>query len=197
MRARLLKKWSLDKRGEDEMGREVTGPMLEAQQEALRELKLASQGTTCGCHQMGPRSVPLWEGKARSPASRRSVPQHRQGYTPVEFERELQEAVLRTHCSGESGWPGFKAALQNHQFSSVTQSCLTLCDPMDSTAPGLSVHHQLLELAQTHVLRVGDAIQPSHPQSSPSSCLQSSQHQGLFQWVSSSHEVTKVLGACC
>ena len=53
------------------------------------------------------------------------------------------------------------------QFSSVTQSCLTLCDPMDCSTPGLPVHHQLLEFTQTHVHRVGDAIQPSHPLSSP------------------------------
>ena len=53
------------------------------------------------------------------------------------------------------------------QFSSVTHSCLTLCDPMDYSTPGLSVHHQLMELAQTHVHGVGDAIQPSHPLSSP------------------------------
>ena len=50
-----------------------------------------------------------------------------------------------------------------HQFSSATQSCLTLCDPMDCSTPGFPVHHQLLELAPTHVHRVGDAIQPSHP----------------------------------
>ena len=54
------------------------------------------------------------------------------------------------------------------QFSSVTQSCLTLCDPMNHSTPGLPVHQQLLEFTQTHVHRVGDAIQPSHPLSSPS-----------------------------
>ena len=65
---------------------------------------------------------------------------------------------------------------------------------MDCSTPGLPVHHQLSELAQTHVHRVGDAIQPSHPLSSPSSpAFNLSQHQGLFQWVSSSHQVTKVL----
>ena len=69
------------------------------------------------------------------------------------------------------------------QFSSLAQSCLTLCDPMDCSTPGLPVHHQLsLELAQTHVHRVGDAIQQSHPLSSPSPpALNLSQHQGLFQ----------------
>ena len=67
-------------------------------------------------------------------------------------------------------------------FSSVTQSCLTLCDPMDCSTPGLPVHHQLPELAQTPVHQVGDAIQPSHPLSSPSPPdFNLSQHQGLFQ----------------
>ena len=79
-------------------------------------------------------------------------------------------------------------------FSSVAQSCLTLCDLMDCSTPGLPVHHQLSELAPTHVLRVGDAFQPSHPLSSPSPpALNLSQHQGLFRWVSSSHQVAKVL----
>ena len=80
------------------------------------------------------------------------------------------------------------------QFSSVTQSCSTLCDPMNHSMPGLPVHHQLLEFTQTHVHRVGDAIQPSHPLSSPSPPAPNpSQQQGIFQWVSSSHEVAKVL----
>ena len=76
------------------------------------------------------------------------------------------------------------------QFSSVTQSCLTLCDPMNRSTPGLPVHHQLPEFTQTHVHRVSDAIQPSHPLSSlPPPAPNPSQHQGLFQWVNSSHEV--------
>ena len=80
------------------------------------------------------------------------------------------------------------------QFSSVAQSCPTLCDPMNRSTPGLPVHHQLLEFTQTHAHRVGGAIQPSHPLSSPSPPAPNpSQHQGLFQWVSSSHEVAKVL----
>ena len=85
--------------------------------------------------------------------------------------------------------------LSSVQFSSVTQSCLILCDPMDCNTPGLTVHHQFLELAQTHVHWVSDAIQPSHPLSSPSPpAFNLPQHQGLFQWVSSSHQVAKVLG---
>ena len=80
------------------------------------------------------------------------------------------------------------------QFSSVAQSCLTLCDPLNRSTPGLPVHHQLPEFTQTHVHRVGDAIQPSHPLSSPSPPAPNpSQHQGLFQWVNSSHEVAEVL----
>ena len=79
------------------------------------------------------------------------------------------------------------------QFSSVAQSCLTLCDPMDSCTPGFPVHHQLLELTQINVHWVADAIQPSHPLLSPSPTFNLSQHQGVFQWVSSLHQVAKVL----
>ena len=78
--------------------------------------------------------------------------------------------------------------------SSVAQLCLTLCDPMNRSTPGLPVHHQLLEFTQTHVRWVGDAIQPSHPLSSPSPpALNLCQHQGFFKWVSSLHQVAKVL----
>ena len=78
--------------------------------------------------------------------------------------------------------------------SSVAQLCPTLCDPMDRSTPGLPVHHQLPEFTQTHVHWVGNVIQPSHPLSSPSPpALKLSQHQGLFKWVSSSHQVAKVL----
>ena len=81
------------------------------------------------------------------------------------------------------------------QFSSVIQSCLTLCNPMDCSTPGLPVHHQLLEFTQTDVHWVGDAIQSSHPLLSPSPpAFNLSQQQGLFKWVSSSHQVDKVLG---
>ena len=85
------------------------------------------------------------------------------------------------------GWP------VPPQFSSVTQSCPTLCNAMDCSTPAFPVHHQLPELPQTHVHQVGDAIQSSHPLSSPSpSAFHLSQHQGLFQWVSSSHQVARV-----
>ena len=76
----------------------------------------------------------------------------------------------------------------------ITQLCPTLCDPMNCSTPGLPVHHHLPEFTQTHVRWVGDAIQPSHPLSSPSPPAPNpSQHQSLFQWVNSSHEVAKVL----
>ena len=84
--------------------------------------------------------------------------------------------------------------IMHFDTSSVSQSCLTLCEPMDCSMPGLPVHHQLPELTQTHVHWVGDAIQPSHPLSFPSPpTFNISQHQGLFQWVSSSHQVARVL----
>ena len=80
------------------------------------------------------------------------------------------------------------------QFSSVAQSCLTLGDPMNRSTPGLPVHHKLLGFTQTHIHRVSDAIQPSHPLLCPSPpAANPSQHQSLFQWVTSSHDVAKVL----
>ena len=87
----------------------------------------------------------------------------------------------------------YDSVLVSVQFSSVAQSYLTLCDPMDCNKPRFPVHHQLLELAQTHVHWVSDAIQPSHPLSFPSPTFSLSQHQGLFQWVSFLHQVAKVL----
>ena len=79
-------------------------------------------------------------------------------------------------------------------WGSIAQSFPTLCDPMDCSRPGLPVFHQILEFTQTHVHWVGDAIQPSHPLPSPSPpAFNLSQQQGLFKWVSSSHQVAKVL----
>ena len=80
-----------------------------------------------------------------------------------------------------------------NQFSSGTKSCLTLCNLLDCSMPGLPVPHQLSEITQTLVHWVGDAVQPSHPLSSPSPAFNLSQQQGLFKWVSSSHQVAKVL----
>ena len=87
-----------------------------------------------------------------------------------------------------------KGLKTNDQFSSVVKSCLTLCNAMDCSTPGFLVHHQLPELALTHVHQVSDAIQPAHPLSSPSPpAFNLSQHQGLFQRVCASHQVAKVL----
>ena len=89
---------------------------------------------------------------------------------------------------------GIRISFSSVQFSPVAQSCPTLCNPMDCSTPGLPVHHQLPEFTQTHVHWIGDAIQPSHTLSSPSPpAFNLSQHQGLFQWVSSLHQVAKVL----
>ena len=89
---------------------------------------------------------------------------------------------------------GIKRIASSVQFSSVAQSCPTVCDPMNHRTPGLPVNHQLPEFTQTHVHRVGDDMQLFHHLSSSSPpALNISQHQGLFQRVSSSHEVAKVL----
>ena len=85
--------------------------------------------------------------------------------------------------------------MKSISISSVTQSCPTLCDPMNCSTPGLPVHHQLPEFTQTHVHCVSEAIQSPHPLLSPSPpTFNLSQHQGLFQWVCFSHQVAKVLG---
>ena len=90
--------------------------------------------------------------------------------------------------------PGASPRSFHTQFSSVAQLCPTLCDSMKRSTPGLPIHHQLLEFTQTHVHRVGDAIQPFHLLSFPSPPAPNpSQHQGLFQLVNTSHEMAKVL----
>ena len=91
-------------------------------------------------------------------------------------------------------WSTDHIILSYDDFSSVTQSCPTLCDPMNHSTSSLPVHHQLPESTQTHIHWVGDAIHPSHPLSSPSPPAPNpSQHQGLFQWINFLHEVAKVL----
>ena len=126
---------------------------------------------------------PLWKNRVIASA----------GFVPTPFLQNNTiyiDWLIFFSCLGQR----LNRCLTSVQFNSVTQSCLTLCDPMNCSTPGLLVHHQLLESTQTHVHRVGDAIQSSHPLSSPSPpALTPSQHQGLFQWVSSSHEVAKVL----
>ena len=106
----------------------------------------------------------------------------------------LVQCYIKLNTNGKSN-PAFSNSWEKYnQSCSVTQSCPTLCDPMNRSVPGLPVHHQLLEFTQTHVHRVGDAIKPSHPLLSPSPpALKISQNQGLFQWVSSLHQVAKVL----
>ena len=109
--------------------------------------------------------------------------------------RKLNYSILLMYkcCSDYLEMKNLKQVLKV-QFSSVTQSGPTLYDPMNHSTPGLSIHHQLPESTQTHVHWVDDAIQLSYPLSSPSPpALNLSQHQGLYQWVSSSHQVAKVL----
>ena len=116
------------------------------------------------------------------------------------FPERVQEWVAIS-SSKESPWHRYQTHIScivggfyhwASQFSSVTQSCPTLCDPMNCSTPGLPVHHQLLELTQTHVHWVGDTIQPFHPLLSPSPPAPNpTQQQGLSQWVSSSHQESK------
>ena len=104
------------------------------------------------------------------------------------FELWCWRRLLRVLCTARI------SKQLSDQIRSVAQSCPTLCDPMNRSTPGLPVHHQLLEFTETHIHRVSDAMQPSHPLSSPSPLVPNpSQHQSLFQWVNSSHEVAKVL----
>ena len=91
-------------------------------------------------------------------------------------------------------WSKSERENQTLYCCSIAKSCPTFCDPVDCSMPGSPVFHYPLELAQTHVHCIGDAIQPSQPLLSPSPpALNLSQHQGVFQWVSSSHQVAKVL----
>ena len=102
---------------------------------------------------------------------------------------------LLSMCKSHSGFTSSDTAVGytlpfGQPVSSVAQSCPTLCDPMDCSTPGFPVHHQLSELAQTHIHQIGDAIKTPHPLSSPfPPVFNLSQHQGLFQWVISSHQV--------
>ena len=107
--------------------------------------------------------------------------------------RILEWIQLMLTMKKNSRWSKIKS-FSTFQFSSVAQSSPILCNPMNYSTPGLAVHHQLPEFTQTHVHRVSDAIQSSHPLSSPFlPAPNPSQHQSLFQWVNSSHEVAKVL----
>ena len=110
--------------------------------------------------------------------------EHSQGKIPLSHYLSLYTLSMRTSFLHGAG--------QSIYCFSVAQSCPTLCDPMDCTTPGFPVLHHLREFAQTHVHGVSDAIQPSHPLSSPSLPFCLSQDQGLFQRVCSSHQVAKV-----
>ena len=116
-----------------------------------------------------------------------SLPLSHQG-SPIPWINKNKYIISWNQCWGN------KDLKDIYQFCSVAQLCPAICDPMDCSTPGIPEHHQLLELAQTHVHQVSDAIQPSHPLLSPfPPAFNLSQHQGLFQWVSSSHQVVKVL----
>jgi len=107
-------------------------------------------------------------------------------------KRPQQTFLQRKHTDGPQAYEKM-LSITNYQFSSVAQSCLTLCDPVNRSTPGLPVYHQLLEFTQTHVHRVSDAIQTSHPLLSPSPPTPNpSQHHSLFQWVNSSLIIRQV-----
>ena len=119
----------------------------------------------------------------------------REGNSTVKPSKKSFVMVM-FHCSVSNllcTWVA-QSHIRSDQIRSVAQSCLTLCDPMNRSSRGIPVHHQFPDFIQTHVHRVGDAIQPSHPLSSPSPPAPNpSQHQSLFQWVNSSNEVATVL----
>ena len=163
-----------------------------------RQVLLPTFGRPVQKFSPGPPTVVLWNGKRL---------QNRPNWIFVSrqtFASCVTSAKLHNHCKpqfhllnlGQYGtlvqW--ILLRIRWHFCCSVTQSCPTLCDTMDCSIPGFSVLHHLTEFAQIRVHWVSDAIQPSHPLSSPSPpAFNLSQHQGLFQWVSSSHQVAKVL----
>ena len=148
----------------------------------------------CGLGGRGERAGPSEEA-AREPCT--TTRKTDSWWGSAAWCREFRSGALwqpRGVGSGGRWEGGSRGRGHMYQFSSVAQSCLTLCNPMDRSTPGLPAHHQLPESTQTHVHRVGDAIQPSHPLPSPSPPAPNpSQHQGVFKWVSSSHQVAKVL----
>ena len=109
------------------------------------------------------------------------------------FKDTIEYCQLKWPCYALDSQKCMHTINHHIQFSSITQACPTLCDPMDCSTSDLSIHHQLPEFTQTPIHRVGDTIQLCHPLSSPSFAFNRSQHQGLFQWVDSSHQVAKVL----
>ena len=117
-------------------------------------------------------------------------------FSSVQFSHSVVSDSLRPHESQHASPPCPSQTLGVHSDSCPSsQWCHpTLCDPMNRSTPALPVHHKLSEFTQTHVHRVSDAIQPSHPLSSPfPPAPNPSPHQTLFQWVNSSHKMAKVL----
>ena len=114
----------------------------------------------------------------------------RKNYRPISFISKY-ENTKKNISKVNKVWKNWSwLSRVSVQFSSVAQSCPTLCDSMNCSTPGLPVHHQLPEFTQTHVHQVSDAIQPSHPLSSPSPPAPNpSKHQVLFQWVNSSQSI--------
>ena len=134
-----------------------------------------------------PRRKHLLISWLQSPSTMILEPKKIKSVTVFSFSPSLCQKVMRLNAM-------ILVFFKYWVLSSVTQSCLTLCDPMDCSTPSFPVYHQLLDFTQTQIHRVSDAIQPSHPLSSPSPPAPNpSQHQSFFQWVSSSHEVAKVL----
>ena len=147
------------------------------------------------CFQLGQW---VWEGWRVFRAS--GITHHSPGaHSPSRFlHLPLKATVQEQHVASGMFSPTDRLPFRNYhsrKFSSVQSLSFVWlsCDPMDCSTLGLPVHHQLLGFTQTHVHWVGDAIQSSHPLSSPSPAFNLSQHQGLFKWVSSSHEVAKGL----
>ena len=145
-------------------------------------------------------AIDIWSTFKSVGSTRSQSPRRKALYTVCASFRifHCSSMILVFYCWVTNYHKQHPEAIKNYyllvQFSSVTHSCPTLCDPMDCKMSGFPIHHQLLELAQTHLHWIGDVIQPSRPLLSPSPPLFSlSQHQGLFQWVNSSHQVAKVL----
>ena len=129
---------------------------------------MASCPTAASHHTTGLEVHQQGRGRATAPASPSNSSNPQDTYMAPFYFPSIRELLHRPNEGLHLPTGPLSAPLSASQFSSVTQSCPTLCDPVDCSMPGLPVHHQLLELAQIHVHRVGDAIQPSHPLSSPS-----------------------------
>ena len=137
---------------------------------------LSSKESSCNVGNAG--HLGLIPGLRRSPGEGNGNPLQ---YSCLENSRDRGAWWATVHGNTHTHIPTPVLFTRTPQFSSVAQSCPTLCDPMSRSTPGLPVHHQLQEFTQTHVHQVGDAIQPSHPLSSPSPAPNPSQHQSLFR----------------